>query len=89
MIAGCGVLAESVLQTIRKAGGNMLKQFIACKNPAERFRFFDGTRVSDWTASELEAIASIIGLELNTEAEPAQNYMAICCTLRQKAEKIA
>ena len=65
----------------------MLKQFIACKNPAARFRFFDGTRVSDWTASELEAIASIIGLELNTE--PAQNYMAICCTLRQKAEKIA
>ena len=67
----------------------MLKKFIACRNPRERFRFFDGTRVSDWAAGELEAVASIIGLEPNAGEDVAQSYMAICCALSQKAKEIA
>ena len=67
----------------------MLKQFIACKNQRERFRFFDATKVSDWTEEEMDAVAEITGVSFEEGSDMAQKYMKMCNMLRMKATQIA
>ncbi len=67
----------------------MLKQFIACKNQIERFRFFDASKLADWTEEELDAVAQIIGISFEQDTDIAQKYMKLCNALLAKTKQIA
>lgn len=64
----------------------MLKQFIACATPKERFDFFDHTKIADWSDEEFEAIADILGVAFDAADDDAKKYLKIRFDLEKKAK---
>ena len=64
----------------------MLKQFIACVSPKDRFEFFDHTKITDWSEEEYEAVADILGIKFQANEDSAQKYVKIHYTLEQKVK---
>jgi hypothetical protein len=55
----------------------MLKKFIAMKTPLDRFEMFDDSKLAEWTEAELNAIANIVNVTFEKNADKAAKYMVL------------
>lgn len=67
----------------------MLKQFIACPNDFERYRFYLETAAGDWSEQELDSIGNIIGVEIQEVDGLAGKYIAVRSALEARVGNVA